>query len=103
MVLKRIKCAFTLWQDPTPAKSTETSAKAALSIMNVKVYNRTVEKQFKCDICEKKFSRKQSLVQHVHSHTNEVPLKCDACGAQFAQKGCLKTHTYPYWGETLQM
>ena len=53
--------------------------------MNVKVYNRTVEKQFKCDICEKKFSRKQSLVQHVHSHTNEVPLKRDACGAQFTQ------------------
>lgn len=38
---------------------------------------------FTCNICNKRLSSKQSLVEHTTLHTGEIPFKCSSCGAQF--------------------
>ncbi|XP_052764295.1 sal-like protein 3 isoform X17 [Mya arenaria] len=45
-----------------------------------------------CKICNKAFSRKLFLENHVRSHTGEKPFKCRICGKGFTQKCNLKTH-----------
>uniref|UniRef100_A0A8C7U4N7 C2H2-type domain-containing protein n=1 Tax=Oncorhynchus mykiss TaxID=8022 RepID=A0A8C7U4N7_ONCMY len=47
-------------------------------------------KCFKCDVCEKTFSRKNLLVQHKLTHTR--PFKCDVCEKTFSRKGSLEAH-----------
>ncbi|CAB1318962.1 unnamed protein product [Coregonus sp. 'balchen'] len=47
-------------------------------------------KCFKCDVCEKTFSRNNLLVQHKLTHTR--PFKCDVCEKTFSRKGSLEAH-----------
>ena len=50
-------------------------------------------KPFKCDICEKNFSRKWSMKDHIlRVHEEIKPFKCDICGINHSQKSHLIKH-----------
>lgn len=47
---------------------------------------------FKCQICLKKFTRKEHLQRHERLHNRERPFACDNCGKQFGRKDLLTRH-----------
>ena len=52
----------------------------------------TNEKPYECDVCEKRFSRADSLKSHMRIHTNEKPYECDVCEKRFRCSSNLKVH-----------
>lgn len=56
----------------------------------------TNEKPFRCtfDGCDKSFTAKSSLQNHIRTHTGEVPYRCDfpACDERFHAKSALFNH-----------
>jgi hypothetical protein len=50
--------------------------------------NTLLDKSSMCHICQKKFSAKQALKQHMYTHTGEKPWKCKypGCDKAFAQQ-----------------
>ncbi|KAI5638063.1 zinc-finger double domain-containing protein [Phthorimaea operculella] len=50
------------------------------------------EKKFFCDLCNKGFSHKYVLKEHLMRHSNEKTLICDFCGDVFPQKYLLIRH-----------
>ena len=51
----------------------------------------TGEKQFQCDMCNKKFSRRDNLFTHLRSHAGKF--KCVKCKVYFTSKHGLDQHT----------
>ena len=49
-------------------------------------------KPFYCAICEKTFTRKGALKQHMRLHTGERPFACDKCERSFSQKSHMLRH-----------
>nr|XP_006812939.1 PREDICTED: dentin sialophosphoprotein-like [Saccoglossus kowalevskii] len=58
------------------------------------------QKPFTCDICLNKFSRKEHVRRHQLQHTGEKPYKCDTCQRSFTRKEHLKIHQRTHTGET---
>jgi len=52
----------------------------------------TKEKRYKCLICGKLFCTKSGVYRHIKCHSGLKPYKCDTCGRAFAQKACLQRH-----------
>ena len=50
------------------------------------------ELEFSCEICEKKFWQRQDLEGHMSSHTNEKLFDCSICGNKFSYKRSLRRH-----------
>lgn len=51
-----------------------------------------VHKQFMCSICDKTYTRRDSLKLHMNSHTGAKPFKCEFCGMTFAHRFTRLTH-----------
>lgn len=50
-------------------------------------------RRFKCDLCDKSYTRKHNLVAHKLSvHTNEKPFTCSVCKAKFKRESGLTRH-----------
>ncbi|KAF0381423.1 Cmr3p [Gigaspora margarita] len=51
-------------------------------------------KRYKCNICQKRFTRPSSLQTHTYSHTGEKPFKCpvEGCGRHFSVVSNLRRH-----------
>ncbi|XP_041348962.1 zinc finger protein 420-like isoform X2 [Gigantopelta aegis] len=49
-------------------------------------------KQFRCDMCEKRFKSACHLTNHVRTHTGEKPFECLVCGAAFVEQSGLNRH-----------
>ena len=45
--------------------------------------------KFRCEVCEKTFSRSDRLATHKLNHTGEKPFKCMFCGNAFNQSSTL--------------
>ena len=57
-------------------------------MQHVKIH--TGEDSYRCDLCNKAFTRKYHLTQHLITHTGKMPYKCKFCEKAFAQEKDLK-------------
>ncbi|KAF2367385.1 Zinc finger C2H2-type [Trinorchestia longiramus] len=55
--------------------------------------------RFQCSLCQKSFSSRAYLNEHIRWHSGEKPHVCDECGMAFAQKCNLKMHKRIHTGE----
>ena len=48
---------------------------------------KVIHEAFKCDVCNRKFVRKDDLLRHIRSHTGEKPFSCTYCNKAFNRCG----------------
>ena len=58
----------------------------------------TGEQQFRCNVCQRAFSQKGHLENHMHTHTGDRPFKCEICSASFDLNSTLKLHKFTHTG-----
>ncbi|XP_019486757.1 PREDICTED: zinc finger protein with KRAB and SCAN domains 4-like isoform X1 [Hipposideros armiger] len=56
---------------------------------------------YRCDECERSFTRSRSLLEHQKVHTGEKPYPCDACGKGFTRTSYLVQHRRSHVGKTI--
>lgn len=56
---------------------------------------------YRCDECERSFTRSRSLIEHHKVHTGEKPYPCDACGKGFTRTSYLVQHQRSHVGKTV--
>uniref|UniRef100_A0A4X1VJK5 Zinc finger protein 307 n=1 Tax=Sus scrofa TaxID=9823 RepID=A0A4X1VJK5_PIG len=56
---------------------------------------------FKCNACERSFTRNRSLIEHQKIHTGEKPYPCDACGKGFTRPSYLVQHQRSHVGKKI--
>jgi len=49
-------------------------------------------KPYVCDVCKRKFSRKDHLLTHERTHTGERRYQCSICSKRFTRGDELKRH-----------
>ena len=58
-----------------------------------------MEKNRKCNVCDRVFSGKYHLELHMRLHNNEKPFQCEVCKKSFAQSRSLKEHMLTHESE----
>ncbi|XP_061880436.1 oocyte zinc finger protein XlCOF6-like isoform X1 [Entelurus aequoreus] len=61
--------------------------------------NNTGKKRFSCSVCDKSFTKRSYLPQHMKTHTGEKTCSCSICGKRFTHKGYLPEHMRTHTGE----
>ncbi|XP_061727869.1 zinc finger protein 271-like [Cydia pomonella] len=59
----------------------------------------TVHNQVKCSVCEKELKTQANLARHMLVHTGERPFPCSFCSRRFTQKSVLIKHERIHTGE----
>ncbi|KAF3815424.1 hypothetical protein GH733_016806 [Mirounga leonina] len=54
---------------------------------------------YKCNECERSFTRNRSLIEHQKIHTGEKPYQCDTCGKGFTRTSYLVQHQRSHVGK----
>lgn len=52
-----------------------------------------------CQICGKKYTRKEHLANHMRSHTNDSPFQCELCSKSFTRKEHFSNHILWHTGQ----
>ncbi|XP_054420928.1 zinc finger protein with KRAB and SCAN domains 4-like [Pteronotus mesoamericanus] len=74
-------------QDPERGETWESHGKVASQEGEV-----AAPVSYKCNECERSFTRNRSLVEHQKIHTGEKPHECEACGKGFTRTSYLVQH-----------
>ncbi|EHH18080.1 zinc finger protein with KRAB and SCAN domains 4 isoform X1 [Macaca thibetana thibetana] len=56
---------------------------------------------YKCNECERSFTRNRSLIEHQKIHTGEKPYQCDTCGKGFTRTSYLVQHQRSHVGKKI--
>lgn len=56
---------------------------------------------YKCNECERSFTRNRSLIEHQKIHTGEKPYQCDTCGKGFTRTSYLIQHQRSHAGKKI--
>ena len=64
----------------------------SLAIITCHYRKHTGEKPFQCKLCDRKFARKITCINHIRTHDDRLKLKCPRCEANFATNQYLKKH-----------
>ncbi|EFB21831.1 hypothetical protein PANDA_020613 [Ailuropoda melanoleuca] len=56
---------------------------------------------YKCNECERSFTRNRSLIEHQKIHTGEKPYQCDTCGKGFTRTSYLVQHRRSHVGKKI--
>ncbi|XP_050676688.1 zinc finger and BTB domain-containing protein 17-like isoform X11 [Leptidea sinapis] len=67
--------------------------------LNQHLVTHTGEKNFQCYYCMKAFGRKSTLREHIRRHVNDKRFSCDNCGQRFTQKCSWRSHMLAKHGE----
>lgn len=59
------------------------------------VYMCTGIKPFKCQFCQKSFSRRAHMLEHQRSHTNNYRFRCSTCAKGFTRLKYYREHRCP--------
>ncbi|XP_065578370.1 gastrula zinc finger protein XlCGF49.1-like isoform X3 [Artemia franciscana] len=57
------------------------------------------EKSFKCDVCDRTYSRKSTLSDHRKTHAGKNPFECDVCKKHLTSNSNLNKHKKTHSGE----
>ncbi|XP_013865779.1 gastrula zinc finger protein XlCGF28.1 [Austrofundulus limnaeus] len=68
-------------------------------ILNVQMRVHTGDKPFPCEVCEQRFSCKSSLNKQMRVHMGEKPFLCEVCEQRFSQKSYLNKHMRVHTGD----
>ncbi|XP_055334415.1 transcriptional repressor scratch 1-like [Paramacrobiotus metropolitanus] len=77
--------------DSGGAKKCQTCGKVYVSMPALSMHLLTHKLNYKCQFCNKQFSRPWLLQGHLRSHTGEKPFRC-GCGKSFADRSNLRAH-----------
>ncbi|XP_076039104.1 uncharacterized protein LOC143024172 [Oratosquilla oratoria] len=58
----------------------------------------SVNKLYRCSICDSEFNFKEELLKHSESHEAAKPYKCDICGAGLSHVSALRRHKLTHSG-----
>ncbi|CAO1423558.1 unnamed protein product [Diamesa serratosioi] len=78
------------------SKLCETCGRNCPNLKSYQAHRKThsdVVKNFKCNVCDKRFAKGFLLAQHSHIHTGIKMFKCDLCEKSFAKRDSLRIHT----------
>ncbi|XP_063423238.1 zinc finger protein 585A-like [Mytilus trossulus] len=63
------------------------------------VPSKSLNKPFSCDLCDKSFTMKSSLVTHYKLHTGKNLMECDVCGKKFTKSYTYLRHIRTHTGD----
>ena len=67
----------------------EAADKSKVENYNAEKYTQTGQNRLKCDICNKTFLWKSSILKHLNSHNSVRHFSCDICRKSFTRKSYL--------------
>lgn len=62
------------------------------AVLDVEEEELTVDRSFKCDVCESSFKKKENIRSHVRTHFKFKSFKCEKCEKTFKRRGDLRFH-----------